>query len=273
MTKDQPLSPGATILAERFLRDGWVVLPQDARVCDWVKSAVLQAHAVLADPDLRETWLRHDQTWFAGVDAFPNAPDGSISGVRLAGLWEDLIRLPDRWHQGQLSVIYPGYPGRDPQENEAAHRFRRDRDAAHLDGLLAVGPDKRRFLREPHAFILGLPLGPVTTEAGAFVVWDQSHRLIAQVFREAFAGVEPAHHHMLDLTDVYQAARKRVFAELPRRVVVAAPGEAILVHRMAIHGSAPWPGPRKPESEGRMIVWFRPVLPSVADWLSDDGPL
>jgi hypothetical protein len=47
-------------------------------------------------------------------------------------------------HRAQVSVTYPGYPAPDPEESDAAHRFRRDRDAAHLDGLLPVGPEKRR---------------------------------------------------------------------------------------------------------------------------------
>lgn len=257
-----------TAVAQAFAAKGWVVLPQDPRVVAWVAAAQPVARAVLDDPAMRARWMRHGQTWFAGVDAFPNAPDGSFGGEALAGTWDRLVDVPEHWHKGQLSVVFPGYPGRDDGESDAAHRFRRDRDAAHLDGLLAEGPLKSRYLKEPHAFILGLPLTPMTTADGAFVVWEGSHRVIGDAFRAAFADVPPADQPTHDVTHVYQVARKLVFDNLPRRVVVASPGEAILVHRMAIHGTAPWPGP--PGAVERMIVWFRPLLPSVAAWLTGD---
>jgi hypothetical protein len=256
-------------VAQAFAVNGWVVLPQDPRVQDWVAAAQPAARRVLDDPAMRARCMRHGQTWFAGVDAFPNASDGSIGGVALAGPWERLVETPAHWHRGQLSVVYPGYPGRDDGESDAAHRFRRDRDAAHLDGLLAEGPLKSRYLKEPHAFILGLPLTPMTTADGAFTVWDGSHRVIGDAFRATLSRVPPEDQPMQDVTAVYTAARKRVFDSLPRRVVVAAPGEAILVHRMAIHGTAPWREPQR--GTERMIVWFRPLLPSVKAWLAGDG--
>jgi hypothetical protein len=268
MTGSAGQLPATGDLAAALDRNGWVVLPKDDRVLHWVGAASVTAQEVLRDPARQAQWLRHGGTWFAGVDALPNAPDGSIGGVPLAGPWEALTGRPSAWHRGQLSVIYPGYPGRDPGETEAAHRFRLTRDAAHLDGLLAEGPDKRRFLREPHAFILGIPLGQMTEAAGPLVVWDGSHHLIKAAFRAALGGVAPddlSHH---DLTDTYQAVRREVFDRLVRRTVVAQPGETILLHRMTIHGSAPWPGEAAPGSSGRMIVWFRPVLDSVAEWLS-----
>jgi hypothetical protein len=92
-------------------------------------------------------------------------------------------------HPAQVSVTYPGYPRQDPGESDAAHRFRRDRDAAHLDGLLPVGPEKRRFLRETHAFILGIAVTEASEGAAPLVVWEGSHRMIRDVFAQAFDGV------------------------------------------------------------------------------------
>lgn len=246
--------------------EGWARLPWNAATAAWAAAAGEAARGVLADPAMRTRWLRHGGTWFAGVDALPNAADGSVGGVPLDGPWRGSLGWPGDWHRAQLSVVYPGYPRRDPDEGEAAHRFRRDRDGAHLDGLLPEGPDRRRHLREPHAFILGLPLSPVTEGAAPFVVWQGSHRVIGRAFAAALDGVAPGDWGDVDLTEVYQAARREVFATCPRVVVTARPGEAILCHRRAIHGTAPWSGAA---AEGRMVAWFRPLLPRAADWLGD----
>lgn len=244
------------------------VFAPDPAVARWARAAHAAAIDVTASQPLRARWLRHGGTWFVGVDALPNAPDGSIAGVPLGGAWRAAAKPPARWHRAQLSVVFPGYPGRDPGESDAAHAFRRDRDGAHLDGLLPVGPHKRRHLREPHAFVLGLPLNSCGAGASPLVVWEGSEAVIGAAFGAAFAGVPPARWGDIDVTAVYQAARRQVFDLCPRRVIHALPGQAVLMHRMAIHGVAPWvPGADAPP-EGRMVAYFRPLLDDPADWLS-----
>jgi hypothetical protein len=250
--------------------DGWTVLPWRADTAAWAHAARGVADRVVSDPAMRRRWLRHGGTWFAGVDALPNEEDGSIDGVPLAGGWTDLVGAWGEWHRAQLSVVYPGYPARDPDESDAAHRFRRDRDAAHLDGLIAEGDRKRRHLREPHAFILGLPLTAMTAGMSPFVVWSGSHHIISRAFGGALADVDPDDWGDVDLTDVYQEARREVLATCPRVEVIAQPGEAILCHRMAVHGTAPWAGGTERHADpdlGRMVAWFRPVLPRAVDWV------
>lgn len=257
-------------MVEALARDGFTVLPADPAVLDWAKAARVQALNITADPAEQDRWLRHGQTWFVGVDALPNAPDGSIGGVALGGAWQDQVLPPDHWHNAQLSVIYPGYPGRDSSDTDAAHRFRLTRDAAHLDGLLAEGPDKRRHLREPHSFVLGIGLNAVGPGASPLVVWEGSHHLIRAAFATAYAGVRPQDWGDVDVTDIYQTVRAQVFATCPRRIITPAMGQAVLVHRLAIHGVAPWvPGAVAPP-EGRMIAYFRPILPDPGDWLALD---
>ena len=90
-------------------------------------------------PPATEPW-RCGGTWFVGVDALPNSPDGAINGTPFP--WAALPLTPEPLHTAQLSVIRPGYPQPSPEETPAAFAFRRDRDAAHLDGLLPIGPDK-----------------------------------------------------------------------------------------------------------------------------------
>ena len=49
----------------------------------------------------------------------------------------------------------------------------------------------------------------------------------------------------VDATEVYQATRRTIFETCERVTVTAKPGEAYLIHRLALHGVAPWqPGPR-----------------------------
>ncbi|MCC5974253.1 MAG: hypothetical protein JJT81_09390 [Rubellimicrobium sp.] len=248
---------------------GWTLLPREAGVARWAVAARVLARSVTADPAMQARWLRHGGTWFVGVDALPNGPDGTVDGVPLPGAWRSVTGWTGPLHPAQLSVVHPGYPGRDPDESEAQHRFRRDRDAAHLDGLLPEGPGRRRFLREPHAFIAGFPLTEMTEETGPFVVWDGSHAVIRAALGARLAGVAPDEWAQVDLTDLYMATRRRVFETCPRRVVTAQPGETILAHRLSIHGVGGWadgvPGPEG----GRMIVWFRPILPDPGDWLAE----
>jgi len=246
---------------------GWEVLPFDAVVLRWAEAAHRAAMAVVAEPAERDRWLRHDATWFVGVDVLPNAPDGSIDGVPLDGRWRARVDWPGPWHRAQLSVVYPGYPGRDPGESDAAHAFRRDRDAAHLDGLLALGPAKRRYLREPHGFIAGLPLNAVAPGASPLVVWEGSAPIIRAAMGRVFAGIAPQDLADCDVTNAYQAARREVFDTCPRRVIHAAPGQVVLMHRMAVHGVAPWQEGAEAPAEGRMVAYFRPILDDPAVWL------
>jgi len=72
----------------------------------------------------------------------------------------------------------------------------------------------------------------------------------------------------VDLTDLYQSLRRQAFEKCKRVEIRVPPGQAYLVHRCAVHGVAPWvEGALAPE-EGRMIVYFRPELANVADWLA-----
>lgn len=250
-------------------RDGFTVLPHDPAVAAWAAAAHPLALKVVADPAGQARWLRHGKTWFVGVDALPNAPDGSIGGVQLGGAWQGQVSLPKYWHRAQLSVIYPGYPLRDKGESDAAHHFRLNRDAAHLDGLLAVEPDKRRYLRELHGFVLGIGLNTVAPGASPLVVWEGSHHLIRAAFAAAYAGVDPQNWADVEVTDIYQAVRARVFETCPRRVLTPEWGQAVLVHRLAVHGVAPWAEGAVAPKEGRMVAYFRPVLGDPADWLAD----
>jgi hypothetical protein len=77
-----------------------------------------------------------------------------------------------------------------------------------------------------------------------------------QAFQQRLGGIAPADWEQEDVTDAYAAARREAFETCPRIKLHALPGEAYLVHRLALHGVAPWG--KSPETGPRMIVYFRP---------------
>lgn len=239
-------------------RDGFVVFDHDDRVARWAAAARVLSERLSADPEFRARNLRHGGTWFVGVDALPNDADGSIDGVPFEGPWEGMVPdLPQ--HRAQLSIIYPRYPKRDPDQSAANHNYRITRCAAHVDGLLPEGSDRRRYAREYHAYILGIPLN--TCDAAPTVVWPGSHHVMRAALRDAIGKADP---ETVDVTEAYHAARQKMFEDSYPVPLHARPGQAFLVDRFALHGTQPWDGPDGP---GRMVAFFRPEFPDPRDWL------
>ncbi|WP_147113601.1 hypothetical protein [Tateyamaria sp. syn59] len=241
-------------------RDGFVVFDHDPRTARWAHAAHNVAARLATDPQVRAQNLRHGDTWFVGVDLLPNDRQGAVENVPLAGPWQ--TDVPDLLlHPAQVSIVYPGYPARDPDQSEANHRYRVTRMAAHVDGLLPEGKDRRRFPREFHAYILGLPLKDVS--ASPTVVWKGSHIIMQAALADVIGGRDPK---TVDVTEAYHAARREVFERCDAVPMAARPGQAFLIHRMALHGTAPWTGP---PGAGRMIAFFRPEFADPRDWLND----
>jgi hypothetical protein len=240
---------------------GWRRIGPHPAIRAWADAARTAALDTLATTT--ETW-RCGGTWFVGVDALPNAPDGAINGTPFP--WDALPLAPRSLHPAQLSVIRPGYPQPSTEETTAAFAFRRDRDAAHLDGLLPVGPEKRRMVKEPHAWILGLPLNETT--ASPLTVWEGSHELLRAALLRTLDPHPPETWGDIDITEAYQQARREIFASCRRIELSAQPGEATLLHRLTLHGVAAWKPQDEAPPEGRMIAYLRPQLPTVETWLT-----
>ena len=266
-------------MLQDFLTQGWVKFPYDAELFEWVNSARSVADAVANDPDLLAQWLRCGGTWFAGVNAFPNNSTGAVPDQGVPALSGEVIRfiaerlcLTDMsWDRAQISVCYPGYPQPWDGESDAAFRFRRDRDAAHVDGLRRTDPGRRRSLSETHAFILGIPLNAVPDGAAPMAVYEGSHQIIRQAFKAQLGAIAPEDWHAEDVTDAYVAARRQIFETCNRVAITAQPGEAYLVHRLALHGVAPWTVDA-PDVTHRSIAYFRPDPKPEATpswWLED----
>lgn len=236
---------------------------RDPAILAWARAAhpmAVQALEGSAEP------LRAGGTWAVGLDLLPNAPDGSVAGVPLP--WALFELAPEPLHRAQLSTVYPGYPQPSDEESPSAQAFRKNRDAAHLDGLLPIGPDRRRMVREPHRFILGIGLSEADPGAAPLVGWPGSAAILRTALRAAFQGHPPAAWGEIDVTDAYQAARSQVFRTCPRVELPLRPGEAVLLDRLILHGVAPWAEGAQAAPEGRISAFFRPVMPSVADWIA-----
>lgn len=247
-----------------FARRGWLRFGPEPVVADWAAAALASLrHRALAD-------LRLGGTWDVGLEALPNDAAGAVGGVPLRGRAAEAARALSgdlALHRAQVSTVLPGYPRPSPDESAAAFAFRRDRDSAHVDGILPIGPERRRMAREPHAWLLGLPLTDCGEGASPLVVWDGSHRIMGRAFTEALGQAAEADRPFTDITEVYQEARRAVFASCERVVLQTRPGEAVLLHRHALHGISPWIEGAEAPPEGRIVAYFRPLLPSVGAWM------
>ena len=269
--------PGNLFSMDRdaYLEKGWLRFGYDSELFDWVAGALPAARkAVVAEQNAR--WLSCGGTWFVGVNALPNDTSGAVddSGP-LRGAAVDFCRdtaggSTFAWDRAQVSVCYPRYPQPMQGESAAAFRYRRERDAAHVDGLLAEGEGRRRHLREHHAFILGVPMLEFSPDASPFVVWEGSHEIVRAAVAERLAAVPPERWGDEDVTQAYHRIRRTVFETCKRVEIFAQPGEAFVVHRLSLHGIAPWGNTATAASDGRMICYFRPLLANPVEWL--DAP-
>lgn len=261
-------------LHDVFRERGWLRFAPEPATLAWAEGACERARRAIADP-ANAHWLRCGGTWFVGVDALANDAAGRVGdGPALTGTARDFARahLPGGdlpLHRAQLSVCYPGYPQPSDGESEAAFRFRVRRDAAHVDGLLLGDPQRRRFLREPHAWILGIGLETPGAGASPTVLWEGSHRRMREALSGVLAGHAPDEWPLIDITEPYQRARREVFTGYPRLEMPLGCGEALLVHRHLLHGIAPWRAAAEPPAL-RSIAWFRPHFAQMADWLGAD---
>ncbi|MEL6574618.1 MAG: hypothetical protein AAFQ81_01915 [Pseudomonadota bacterium] len=268
------------VVRRALLTRGWYRFGYDSTLADWVSAVIPHARAIADDPAARHAWLRCGGTWFAGVNILPNAPDGSLpaigdrpavpplQGRAIRFLRETMGHGALPLDRAQLSICYPGYPAApQPDESEAAFRYRRNRDAAHVDGLERDAARNRR-LGEAHAFILAIPVAEAGPEAAPFTIWEGSHEIMRTAFRTRLTGLPREAWSQQDVTAAYTTARREAFESCRRVTLSAAPGEAYIAHRLSLHGVAPWEATAGPGA-WRPIVYFRPELPALPDGTPD----
>ena len=103
--------------------------------------------------------------------------------------------------------------------------------------------------------------------ASPFVVWEGSQEVIRETFIEAYKGVAAGRWSEMDVTALYHKVRRKIFDCCERIEIHAGPGEAYLVHRLALHGIAPWQSGASASADGRLICYLRPEIGGPEDWL------
>ena len=73
------------------------------------------------------------------------------------------------------------------------------------------GTERRRVIEEPHAYILGIPLNEAPVEAAPLVLWEGSHVIMRDALEKALQPHPEEMWDQVDVTEVYQAARREVF--------------------------------------------------------------
>lgn len=264
---------------QHYLSRSWCRFNYDNAIYQWVQRARPHANRALNDPD-NLPWIRCQGTWFVGVNALPNDRKGVIEGTPLAGEALDFLTTTlgfnaITWDKAQVSVCYPGYPQPNEHESEAAFQFRLKRDAAHVDGLLPEGDNRRRHLRECHRFILGIPMTPINEAHAPPVVWEGSHHIVREYLAPCYRGIPAEKWPDVDITEAYHEARKAVFARCRRVILIAQPGETFILHRLSVHGIAPWENTIDDDHHTeplRMICYFRPYFENPSNWLTSTDP-
>lgn len=251
-----------------FERKGWIKFEFDQHLEHWAKTANSEINLKLRNKEFLQNGLTCQGTWFVGVEALENDPDGSLNGVPLRGPFKSLMESYKTCtlHLAQVSIIFQGYPKPRGQESQSSFNFRLKRDAAHVDGLIAETPGGPRRLKEPHAYVLGIPINQAPENASPMVVWEGSHHLMSSAFKRFFSNQNLSEWENLDIREIYFETRKEVFRKCKRIVLHANVGESYMIHRHCLHGISPWDPKTVSFSEGRKIVYFRPELEKLADW-------
>ncbi len=245
---------------------GWAKLPYDPKLATWAKDTRALGLQAANNPKHRANWLRCQGTWFVGVDVLTEA--APLAGPVLKAAQYALGQNDIDWGKGQISTCYKGYPKQDTNETTPMFNYRCNRAFAHLDGLKALGAKRRRKMDEFHGFIMGIPLNETPTKAAPFVIWEGSHLIFQDMLATAYTHSPPENWPQIDITEIYQHTRTKIFETCKRVEIHAKLGEAYIAHRFALHGMAAWDDTLQGPTEGRMISYYRPYWPrELREWL------
>ena len=95
-----------------------------------------------------------------------------------------------------------------------------------------------------------------------------SHLNRRATFADLFRDHAPRHWPDIDVAADCQEARRTALETCRRIEPPSSPGEAVLLHRHLLHGLTPWAEGVEGSPDGRMLTYFRPEFPRLADWLS-----
>ena len=268
-----------------FNQKGWCFLDNDDQHHRWIEAAKANILYKFGKRKYTKRDFRSGNTWFIGTNFLDNGSDGNINGVSMSsGLWSQISgkfgQGVEYWDPGQVSIFWQGYPKNDSRETEKAFKYRLNKYASHVDGLLPIGPKKRRFAKEYHAFILGLPVINSMAGSAPLVVWEGSHIIFRDLFRRLYNRVSETELRNLDITEMYQKCRTKVFSTCPIRKIFSDHNQPYVLDRHLLHGVVQWKTNKMHSSKkcpndgiqfdplsGRIVIYFRPSYKSPMDWL------
>jgi hypothetical protein len=257
---------------KNFNELGWMIFDYDKDIYCWARTARKAIGSSFYEGHRND--LRCGETWFAGVNFLSNDGRGTYRGVPLSGtsinhICDRFGQCFEKWDQAQISICYPGYPKPSQDESAAIVNYRKNKFGAHVDGILPVGATRRRFAKEYYAFILGIPLSKFNKHAAPLIVWEKSHFIMQDFLSNYYSSFPKTDKEAVDITEVYQLARKKIFETCKKKAVWAKVGEAYLLNRLTLHGIRPWTSRGRAETCGRIIAYFRPSLLADKLWLSN----
>ncbi len=264
--------------------NGWCFLNTDNDHYDWINEAKKQIKFKFSQNLIKDKDFRSGSTWFVGTNFLDNNSQGKIGNRQLSKKIIDNISnyfgtKIQYWDKGQVSICWPGYPKKDTLESEKSFNFRIKRFASHIDGIIPLGLQKRRFAKEYHAFILGLPIMNNFKNNASLVVWEGSHKIFRNFFRNIYDGVSSNKISDTDITELYNECRNKVFTKCNVKKIVPNFKQPYLLDRHLLHGIDQWKDPNSGSyaiknkhlvnnlSNGRIVVYFRPVFSDPYDWI------
>ena len=271
-----------------FNQKGWCFLDSNAEHHQWIDSAKASIVKKFDQRKYKKSDFRSGATWFTGINFLDNGPNGDINGKPFSSeIWFEISEKfgseVKYWDAAQVSICWKGYPIKDSLESENSFRYRLKRYSSHLDGLIPVGQKKRRFAKEFHAFILGIPLLNNSVDAAPLVVWEGSHIIFRDIFRRVYSGLSESEISALDVTEIYHKYRKEVFSSCCTRKVVPYKNQPYILDRHLLHGVVPWKEDINSSSipyednalrlnpmTGRIVTYFRPPHEDPTDWVVQD---
>ena len=264
--------------------NGWCFLNTDNDHYDWINEAKKQIKFKFSQNVIKDQDLRSGSTWFVGTNFLDNNSQGKIGARQfskkiinnISSYFGTKIQY---WDKGQVSICWPGYPKKDTLESEKSFNFRIKRFASHIDGIIPLGSKKRRFAKEYHAFILGLPIMNNFKNNASLVVWEGSHKIFRNFFRNIYEGVSSNKISHIDITELYNECRNKVFTKCNVKKIVPNFKQPYLLDRHLLHGIDQWKDQNFGSyvikhknsvnnlSNGRIVVYFRPVFSDPYDWI------
>ena len=266
-------------------KNGWSFLNTDHIHYEWIAEAKEQLETKFHQKLYDYNDLRCGSTWFVGANFLDNSSNGNIGTKSMSKFFFSNISKKfgpniKYWDKAQVSICWPGYPKKDAKETKKSYDFRIKRFASHIDGVIPFGSKKRRFAKELHAFILGFPLHNNCLDCAPLVLWEGSHKIFRNFFKEIYEGISFNKISNIDITELYNECRKKVFKNCEVKKITPQFKQPYLLDRHVLHGIDEWREKKNVKcspknhrllnslSDGRIIVYFRPVFFNPHDWIN-----